>query len=57
MGSHIYGQNWSKMLAESGLETPGYREAVEATAKKTAERKARQAAGLEKKTKRKGKRK
>ena len=57
MGDRVYGQNWSKILADAGLETPGYREAVEATHRKTEERKRREAAGLEKKSKRKGKRK
>ena len=30
------GQDWTRMLAEAGLETPGYREAFDATTKLTA---------------------
>ena len=46
-----YGQNWTKLLADIDLESPGFAEAVKATAEKTAERKRREAAGLAKKSK------
>mgnify|MGYP003315882964 CR=1 FL=1 len=49
------GMNWTRMLAEAGLEAPGYEETCRAADLKTQQRKADEAAGLLKKSKRKKK--
>ena len=49
------GQDWTRMLAAAGLESPGYAEAVKATNEKTRIRKEAEANRQAKKGKRKKK--
>lgn len=45
----VRGMNWTAILAASGLESPGYEEAVKATQELTKEKAALKAQGLGKK--------